>query len=170
MRAYPEGIRISSSNLDPSQFWRVGVQMVALNWQSIDKSMMMQEAMFNGTGGWAQKPETYLSHSTYKDCRSELSTGKSWLSISLLSGQNLPLPPGLESEDKLKSYVKCEVHVEKPEEAKDDRAFRKLGKDSKFKKSIPPAKGIHPQFDEKHSMVFDSLPALVPELSFVRYV
>jgi hypothetical protein len=49
MRAYPKGTRIASSNLDPSLFWRVGVQMVALNWQKIDRGMMLQEAMFQGT-------------------------------------------------------------------------------------------------------------------------
>ena len=36
MRAYPSGARLSSSNLDPTVFWRKGVQMVALNWQKFD--------------------------------------------------------------------------------------------------------------------------------------
>ena len=33
MRAFPSGMRVRSTNLDPSVFWRKGVQMVALNWQ-----------------------------------------------------------------------------------------------------------------------------------------
>lgn len=36
MRAFPSGKRVSSSNLDPTVFWRKGVQMVALNWQRFD--------------------------------------------------------------------------------------------------------------------------------------
>ena len=36
MRAFPSGTRVSSSNLDPTVFWRKGVQMVALNWQRFD--------------------------------------------------------------------------------------------------------------------------------------
>ena len=36
MRAFPSGKRVSSSNLDPTFFWRKGVQMVALNWQRFD--------------------------------------------------------------------------------------------------------------------------------------
>ena len=36
MRAYPSGTRVSSSNLDPSNLWRKGVQMAALNWQKFD--------------------------------------------------------------------------------------------------------------------------------------
>jgi len=33
MRAYPSGLRITSSNLDPVVFWRKGIQIVALNWR-----------------------------------------------------------------------------------------------------------------------------------------
>ena len=36
MRAFPSGKRLTSSNLDPTVFWRKGVQMVALNWQRLD--------------------------------------------------------------------------------------------------------------------------------------
>lgn len=37
MRAFPSGMRVRSDNLDPSVFWRKGVQMVALNWQRWDE-------------------------------------------------------------------------------------------------------------------------------------
>ena len=61
MRAYPSGMRISSSNLDAAYFWRKGIQIVALNWQNWDKGMMLNEAMFAGSGGYVLKPEgTYL--------------------------------------------------------------------------------------------------------------
>lgn len=40
MRAYPSGLRIGSSNLDPAPFWRKGIQIVALNWQNWDEGMM----------------------------------------------------------------------------------------------------------------------------------
>ena len=36
MRAYPSGMRVSSTNFDPSVYWRMGVQIAALNWQSFD--------------------------------------------------------------------------------------------------------------------------------------
>lgn len=57
MRTYPWGLRIGSSNLDPSLFWRKGIQIVALNWQRWDEGMMLNEGMFAGTGGWVLKPE-----------------------------------------------------------------------------------------------------------------
>jgi hypothetical protein len=59
MRAYPKGTRVRSSNLDPTPFWRLGIQMVALNWQQMNASIMMNEAMFRGTEGWVLKPEGY---------------------------------------------------------------------------------------------------------------
>ncbi|CAK7207368.1 hypothetical protein SEUCBS139899_010178 [Sporothrix eucalyptigena] len=59
MRAYPSGLRIGSSNLDPARFWRKGVQIVALNWQHCDEGMMLNDAMFLGTGGYVLKPEGY---------------------------------------------------------------------------------------------------------------
>lgn len=58
MRAYPKGIRISSSNLDPAPFWRLGVQLVALNWQKHDMSNMLNQGMFSGSGGWVLKPSS----------------------------------------------------------------------------------------------------------------
>lgn len=57
MRAYPAGMRITSSNLNPAPFWGAGTQVVALNWQQWDEGMMLNEGMFAGTGGWVLKPE-----------------------------------------------------------------------------------------------------------------
>lgn len=56
MRAYPSGLRIRSSNLNPAPFWGSGAQVVALNWQQTDEGMMLNEAMFAGTGGYVLKP------------------------------------------------------------------------------------------------------------------
>ena len=67
MRAYPSGLRISSSNLNPAPFWGSGTQVVALNWQQTDEGMMLNEAMFAGTGGYVLKPEgkSPLNHSLF---------------------------------------------------------------------------------------------------------
>ncbi|KAG7009833.1 1-phosphatidylinositol 4,5-bisphosphate phosphodiesterase 1 [Physcia stellaris] len=46
MRVYPAAYRWSSGNPDPLKFWRRGVQMVALNWQTYDLPMQMNDAMF----------------------------------------------------------------------------------------------------------------------------
>ncbi len=51
MRAYPSARHMDSSNPDPSKCWRKGVQMVALNWQTLDEAMMLNSAMFEGENG-----------------------------------------------------------------------------------------------------------------------
>jgi hypothetical protein len=57
MRAYPKGLRITSTNLNPAPFWGSGTQIVALNWQETDEGIMLNEGMFAGTGGYVLKPQ-----------------------------------------------------------------------------------------------------------------
>ncbi len=57
MRTYPGNSRIGSSNFDPTSMWRKGIQIVALNWQSCDRGMMLNEGMFDTTQGYVLKPE-----------------------------------------------------------------------------------------------------------------
>ncbi|KAF4994747.1 hypothetical protein FDECE_13020 [Fusarium decemcellulare] len=60
LRVYPDATRVDSSNFRPLQYWRHGVQMVALNYQTDDLSMRLNEAMFNGgtnNSGYVLKPE-----------------------------------------------------------------------------------------------------------------
>jgi hypothetical protein len=42
VRAYPSGLRIRSSNLNPPIFWGAGAQVVALNWQQTDEGMCVK--------------------------------------------------------------------------------------------------------------------------------
>ncbi|KAI6638189.1 hypothetical protein MCOR08_002736 [Pyricularia oryzae] len=57
MRAYPDPVsRVDSGNMDPAFCWRRGVQMVAMNWQTLDGEMMINHAMFADQAGWALKP------------------------------------------------------------------------------------------------------------------
>jgi hypothetical protein len=59
-RVYPRGTRIGSSNMDPLVFWRNGSQVASLNWQSFDRGMQINEAMFVGSPGWVLKPAKLL--------------------------------------------------------------------------------------------------------------
>lgn len=58
-RVYPKGQRLDSSNFNPIPFWNVGSQMIALNYQTPDKSMQLNQAKFrdNGKCGYVLKPE-----------------------------------------------------------------------------------------------------------------
>jgi hypothetical protein len=100
MRAFPSGKRIASSNLDPSIFWRKGVQMVALNWQKFDAGSMLNEAQFSGTGGWVLKPEGYRGTvaGNYKigteTQANAVPRKKLGLRLEILAAQHLPLKKG----------------------------------------------------------------------------
>ena len=58
-RVYPKGGRIDSSNYDPMKMWLCGVQMAALNYQTADRSMMLNAAKFrqNGRCGYVLKSD-----------------------------------------------------------------------------------------------------------------
>lgn len=64
-RVYPKGQRIDSSNYCPVPFWNVGSQMAALNYQTPDKSMQLNEGKFlqNGKCGYVLKPSFMLKNS-----------------------------------------------------------------------------------------------------------
>uniref|UniRef100_A0A2K5MB38 1-phosphatidylinositol 4,5-bisphosphate phosphodiesterase gamma n=1 Tax=Cercocebus atys TaxID=9531 RepID=A0A2K5MB38_CERAT len=59
-RIYPKGQRLDSSNYDPLPMWICGSQLVALNFQTPDKPMQMNQALFM-TGrhcGYVLQPST----------------------------------------------------------------------------------------------------------------
>lgn len=162
MRAFPKGSRILSSNLDPALYWRLGVQMVALNWQRLDAGMMLNEAMFANTNGWVLKPEGYRRHSTARPTPElEPSPGSSQLTVEFFAGQDIPLPKGVDAA-KFKPYIKCELHVES------DLNSDGKAKDGEYKQTINPVSTADPDF-RRQSVHFDNVPALVPTLSFVRF-
>ncbi|KAJ1540465.1 1-phosphatidylinositol 4,5-bisphosphate phosphodiesterase eta-2, partial [Cladochytrium tenue] len=57
-RVYPSARRLNSSNLDPLPFWAAGCQMVAFNFQTFDRSLQLNQALFadNGGCGFVLKP------------------------------------------------------------------------------------------------------------------
>lgn len=62
-RVYPRGQRLDSSNFNPISFWNVGSQMIALNYQTADKPMQLNQARFrdNGACGFILKPRFMLN-------------------------------------------------------------------------------------------------------------
>lgn len=62
-RVYPKGNRLDSSNFNPIVFWNVGSQMIALNYQTSDKPMQINEGKFrdNGACGYLLKPKFTLN-------------------------------------------------------------------------------------------------------------
>jgi phosphatidylinositol phospholipase C, delta len=173
MRAYPAGFRIDSSNLDPSGFWRKGVQMVALNWQNLDMGMMLNEGMFADENGWVLKPPGYRS-----DPNEPIQYKSLDLKITVYSGQHIPMPAN-QTEKGFNPYIRCELHVQKPEVASKDESSKDEKEAKKkevvdptdYKQKTPYRKGDHPDFGEEgHVLTFRTVEKVVEELSFVRYV
>lgn len=61
-RVYPKSQRIDSSNFNPINIWNCGSQMVALNFQTGDKPMQLNQSKFrdNGKCGYLLKPDFML--------------------------------------------------------------------------------------------------------------
>lgn len=177
MRAYPSGMRVSSSNLDPSVFWRKGVQIVALNWQKWDAGMMLNQGMFAGSGGWVLKPKSYRSEfprdltKISSESQADAIAHKTLsLSVEIFAGQNIPLPPDERKPGKFRPYVRCILHVESPQE-RSGAPIEAGGKnkESKLKHRTKTSRGIEPDFGGE-KLDFTKIPGVVEELSFVRYV
>lgn len=175
MRAFPSGMRISSSNLDPSVFWRKGVQIVALNWQKYDEGVMLNQGMFADSGGWVLKPKGYrgsaasmskgLSHESQADAIVHKTLS---LIIEIIAGQAIPLPTGDKRPHGFHPYIKCELHVEKPEE-RSGAPIEADGKskESEYKMRTKTSKGIEPDFGGE-KVKFLKIAGVVEELSFLR--
>ncbi|KAI0835383.1 PLC-like phosphodiesterase [Hypoxylon sp. FL0890] len=173
MRAYPKGLRFDSSNLDPSQFWRKGVQMVAMNWQSWDEGMMLNEAMFSGEHGWVLKPPGYRSEDALAPDEEAFPHRTLDLIITVLAGQHIPLPEGTSSAHSrsLRPVVKCELHVEKVEE-RPGAFIDGAGKvrECDYKQRTGAGKTDHPDFSNvKNNFQFLGVQRVMEQLSFVRF-
>ena len=178
MRAFPSGMRVRSDNLDPSVFWRKGVQMVALNWQRYDEGMMLNEGMFCGSGGYVLKPKGYLSKPTsstnaqlQKESQADAVAHRTLtLSIEILAAQSIPLPLGDTRPSSFHPYVKCELHVETPAERSGEPIERGgKAKEGEYKWKGRTMKGVEVDFGAE-KVEFKEIPGVVEELSFLRYL
>jgi phosphatidylinositol phospholipase C, delta len=107
MRTYPDGRRVDSSNFDPVIFWRMGAQVVALNWQSWDTGMILNEGMFAGSDGYILKPDGYRgSGGEIKSKRLDR------VAITIYAGQNLPLLNKDDSPAGFTPRVEVGLHTE----------------------------------------------------------
>lgn len=154
MRAYPKATRVSSNNLDPVPLWRAGVQMVALNWQEMNSAMMLNEAMFQGTGGWVLKPELLRRIAT-SDAESPTHFD---LSLRILAAQHLD--PASHSPPNV--YVKCEIHT-----GDETQAEREGDHSGRRKRRCSAHRGHNPDF-EGETMRFQSVGYATLETTFVR--
>jgi len=106
-RTYPAGARVDSSNYNPLLAWSVGCQMVALNFQTQDHFLRLNDGRFreNGGCGYVLKPSVLMMKEKLTEPSAALR-----LSIRVLSGSCLPKPKGRRTGDCIDPYVKVAVY------------------------------------------------------------
>ncbi|XP_008277151.1 1-phosphatidylinositol 4,5-bisphosphate phosphodiesterase zeta-1 [Stegastes partitus] len=109
-RIYPAGSRTSSSNFDPQEFWNVGSQLVALNFQSLGLPMELNDGRFqdNGGCGYVLKPAALMSsQKSFDPSCSQHSLKPTNLLLKVISGSNLPIG---RNGKPLDPFVRVETH------------------------------------------------------------
>ncbi|NXI56749.1 PLCZ1 phosphodiesterase, partial [Chloroceryle aenea] len=152
-RIYPKGTRTSSSNYNPQDFWNVGCQMVALNFQTPGVQMELQNGKFldNGGCGYILKPEFLRNrNSTFTPHNVGRYSKPMSLSIRLISGHQLP-PSSLSKTNKADPLVHIEIYGV-PEDQ------------TKKKSSIIKSNALSPRWDETFFFTVQ-----VPELALIRF-
>ncbi|KAK4137929.1 PLC-like phosphodiesterase [Trichocladium antarcticum] len=176
MRVYPNGARITSSNFDPLIYWKRGVQMAALNWQTFDTGMQLNQAMFDGgtaQSGYVLKPLEgrqiqLLPNLSADDCVGKRPRKKISFEIEVISAQQLMRPWTLVEKRTLDPYIEVEVFLADGKRNKPDGTASSVSQDMQLKRrtKIVRGNGFNPEFNQ--SFVFD-VTTKYPDLIFVRW-
>jgi len=176
MRVYPNGSRISSNNFDPLLYWKRGVQMAALNWQTFDLGMQMNYAMFDGgpdSSGYVLKPiegrQIQLVEKEVADKYPGKRPRKNVIfKIDVISAQQLMRPSRLGDKRSFDPYVEVEVFLADDKRNNAEASPNAPAPDSQLKyctKAIP-QNGFNPEFNESFSF---NVTTKYPDLIFVRW-
>ncbi|ESO09820.1 hypothetical protein HELRODRAFT_92027 [Helobdella robusta] len=151
-RIYPKGGRVDSSNYMPQIFWNAGSQMVALNFQTSDLSMQINQGKFeyNGNCGYLLKPDFMRRKDRTFDPFSESPVDgviAAHCSVEVISGQFL-------SDKRVGTYVEVDMY------GLPSDTIRK-----EFRTRIVPNNGLNPVFNEE-PFVFRKV--ILPDLAILR--
>lgn len=183
-RVYPKTMRVQSSNFDPNTFWRRGVQMVALNWQTFDAHMQMHRAMFAaGTDeyGYVLKPESLRNVRSKEgpfETRRKLPRFAISFSVKVISAQQLPRPQNVGKNEALNPFVEVQMFSAEDrargiangtggQESSTPNDYHGIGSPYRRRTAVVSGNGYNPQFDETIEL---SLETKYPDLVFVRFI
>ncbi|CEF88526.1 hypothetical protein SNK03_011918 [Fusarium graminearum] len=175
MRVYPDRTRITSNNFDPLNYWRRGVQMAALNWQTFDLGMQLNRAMFDGkdSSGYVLKPAE-LRDIQVLPYNADIAEGKKErtvisFTIDVISAQQLMRPANLPANKSMDPYVEVEVfHANDKRDKKEADSNLVLEHDTplKYQTDVIRENGFNPLFDR--TMKY-TVTTKHPDLIFVRW-
>lgn len=102
-RTYPAGSRVDSSNYTPILAWAMGCQLVALNFQTPDSNLSLNDGLFRQAGqcGYLPKPASLMGGEKPK---------KTEVKITVLSARCLPKPKGAKTGELVDPYVQVDLH------------------------------------------------------------
>uniref|UniRef100_A0AAX7V6Z3 Phosphoinositide phospholipase C n=1 Tax=Astatotilapia calliptera TaxID=8154 RepID=A0AAX7V6Z3_ASTCA len=140
-RIYPKGQRVESSNYDPYPMWALGCHMVALNFQTADKYMQLNNALFslNGQTGYVLQPEFMRMDKNKSSCVRPL---------QVIGARHLPKP----GRSIASPFVEIELcgHTEE-----------------KYKTIVYRDNGLNPVWKGSERII---LSVYEPELTFLRFI
>ncbi|GFU32301.1 1-phosphatidylinositol 4,5-bisphosphate phosphodiesterase beta-4 [Nephila pilipes] len=151
-RIYPKGTRADSSNYMPQIFWNAGCQMVALNFQTSDLPMQLNQGKFeyNGGCGYLLKPDFMRRPDRTFDPFAESPVDgviAAQCSVRVISGQFL-------SDKKVGTYVEVDMYGLPTD------TIRK-----EFRTRMVPSNGLNPVYNEE-PFVFRKV--VLPDLAVLR--
>ncbi|VDM18540.1 unnamed protein product [Hydatigera taeniaeformis] len=161
-RIYPRGNRVESSNYMPQIFWNAGCQMVALNFQTPDLAMQLNQGKFeyNGNCGYLLKPEFMRRPERQFDPFSESPMDgviAATCEVRIISGQFL-------SDRKVGTYVEVDMYGLPTD------TIRK-----EFRTRVVPNNGLNPVYGEDAVFVFRkplctrAFQVVLPDLAVLRF-
>jgi phosphatidylinositol phospholipase C delta len=182
MRVYPSGHRVTSTNFDPLKFWRRGVQMAALNWQTHDLGMQLNDAMFAAADdqtGYVLKPETMRvvgGNAVFDMPPKKIKSGVKF-SLDIISAQQLPRPRDLGLDANMNPYIEVELHTAEDKargvatgqggtDASARNGLSGIGSPLRKRTCIVRNNGYDPRFDESMQLTVETK---YPSLVFVRW-
>ncbi|PKS05308.1 hypothetical protein jhhlp_008681 [Lomentospora prolificans] len=173
MRVYPDRKRISSHNFDPLIYWRRGVQMAALNWQTFDLGMQLNKAMFEGgtdSTGYVLKPSELREIQLLRDGWTGKRERKTVsFSINVISAQQLMRPSGMSTSKAVHPYIEVEVFHPNDKRYKNETdSLLSTDTDTPVvhRTQIIPGNGFNPRFDRNFNF---KVTTKYPDLVFVRW-
>ncbi|CAI9730662.1 1-phosphatidylinositol 4,5-bisphosphate phosphodiesterase beta-4-like isoform X1 [Octopus vulgaris] len=151
-RIYPRGGRVDSSNYMPQIFWNAGCQMVALNFQTPDLAMQLNQGKFeyNGNCGYLLKPDFMRRPDRTFDPFSESPVDgviAGHCSVEVISGQFL-------SDKKIGTCVEVDMYGLPTD------TIRK-----EFRTKVVPNNGLNPIYNDE-PFVFRKV--VLPDLAVLR--
>ncbi|XP_048731959.1 1-phosphatidylinositol 4,5-bisphosphate phosphodiesterase gamma-1-like isoform X4 [Ostrea edulis] len=153
-RCYPKGGRVDSSNYDPMPMWNVGCQMVALNYQTSDRPMQLNEGRFlnNGKCGYILQPDI-MRRPEFDPCNKQSirDVEPLTLSVKIIGARHL-VKSG-------KGIISPFVEIEIAGLEYDKNKFKTT--------TISPPNGLNPIWKDQNSGIFD---LICPEMALIRFV